>query len=335
MAGYVEAFSDLDHEIHEMVAEDGRVITWITYNGTHDVEFLEIEPTGIRVEVEEFLSFRIAGGEIVDLHWLGNDFDLLRQLGADLPVESSQARKPAEIPSKDRDLAADVNENLRTIIMRMATHVPDAEIRRFASILVASTGIPVPIFNRALIFEALPRDDLRAAVAWLTERDVPFWVTVASPVADAAKDHAAELDLELTDEHPGMALSPLDEIPPNESAATISMVNDSDGLDDFITVFAEVFDLPLESVQQVTPTSLPSDDTIHSFVGRVDGQAVACGQLVQSGEVAGVYTIGVDEAYRREGIGEAMTWEVLRAGRDAGCQVGVLQSPEMAYPLYE
>lgn len=71
MAGYVEAFSDLDHEIHEMVAEDGRVITRITYNGTHDGEFLGIEPTGIRVEVEEFLSFRIAGGEIVDLHWLG------------------------------------------------------------------------------------------------------------------------------------------------------------------------------------------------------------------------------------------------------------------------
>ena len=30
-----------------------------------------------------------------------------------------------------------------------------------------------------------------------------------------------------------------------------------------------------------------------------------------------------------------MTREVLRAGREAGCQVGVLHSSEMGYPLYE
>ena len=53
-----------------------------------------------------------------------------------------------------------------------------------------------------------------------------------------------------------------------------------------------------------------------------------------NGAVAGVYTIGVVEEYRRQGLGEAMTGAVLRAGRDAGCQVGVLQSSEMGYPLY-
>lgn len=51
--------------------------------------------------------------------------------------------------------------------------------------------------------------------------------------------------------------------------------------------------------------------------------------------MAGVYSVGVVEAFRRRGIGEAMTRAVLRAGREAGCRVAVLQSSEMGRPLYE
>jgi steroid delta-isomerase-like uncharacterized protein len=88
MTGYFAVFSDLGHEVHEMVAEADRVMVRITYSGTHDGAFLGIEPTGTRVEVEEFLSFRIADGEIVELHWLGDNLDLLRQLGVDLPIDA-------------------------------------------------------------------------------------------------------------------------------------------------------------------------------------------------------------------------------------------------------
>jgi predicted acetyltransferase len=56
---------------------------------------------------------------------------------------------------------------------------------------------------------------------------------------------------------------------------------------------------------------------------------------MQSGDVAGVYSIGVVEEFRRRGIGDAMSRAVLRAGHEAGCQVGVLQLSEMGYPLYE
>ena len=88
MTGYLAAFSDFGHEVHETVAEDDRVMVRITYSGTHDGAFLGIEPTGTRVEVEEFLSFRIADDGIVELHWLGDDLDLLRQLGVDLPIDA-------------------------------------------------------------------------------------------------------------------------------------------------------------------------------------------------------------------------------------------------------
>lgn len=88
MAGYLEAFSEPGHELHEMVAEDDRVMTRITYSVVHDGELYGIEPTGNRVEVEEFLSFRFADGDITSVDWLGDNLGLLRQLGVDLPIEA-------------------------------------------------------------------------------------------------------------------------------------------------------------------------------------------------------------------------------------------------------
>lgn len=86
MAGYFEALSESGHEIHDLVAEGDTVIVRLTYSGVHDGEFLGIEPTGNRVEVEEYLTFYIEDGAIVDLHSLADNTALLRQLDLELPV---------------------------------------------------------------------------------------------------------------------------------------------------------------------------------------------------------------------------------------------------------
>lgn len=238
-----------------------------------------------------------------------------------------------------RDLVADVNDNLQAPFVKLANQVREGETRQFGPLRGASVGVPVPIYNRIFVFDPPPRDELAAAVAWLTDRDVPFAVTVTEPHVEDLEALAADVGLRRREEdpqtEPGMALPSLDDINPSESEADISIVSDLDELDDFVRVFAEVFDAPSDLVQQVTPATLLTDDTIHLFVGRVDGKAIACGRLVQTGDVAGVYAIGVTEAFRRQGIGKAMTWEVLRVGREAGCQVGGLQSSEMAYPLFQ
>lgn len=86
MAVYDAAFSELGHEVHEIVAEDDWVVVRITIAGVHDGEFLAIEPTGNRIEIEEYLSFRVADGEIVDMNSLADGLALLRQLDIDLPI---------------------------------------------------------------------------------------------------------------------------------------------------------------------------------------------------------------------------------------------------------
>lgn len=87
LLGYREVFPDMEIATHEMVAEDDRVMTRVTYTGTHEAEYLGVEPTGDRVEVQDHLSFRVEDGGIAEMHGLWDRLGLLRQLGVDVPVE--------------------------------------------------------------------------------------------------------------------------------------------------------------------------------------------------------------------------------------------------------
>ncbi|WP_290815388.1 GNAT family N-acetyltransferase [Halovivax sp.] len=226
------------------------------------------------------------------------------------------------------------NRNLRRAFCTLAAETPAGESRRFGPLTAACAGVRAPLFNRVFVFDAPPTDELSAAVAWMAERDVPFWVTVAEPVVEDVAIHLADLDLVQTVEQPGMAMASLDEIPSRDSVAEIAEVTDPDEREDFSTVTASAFGWPPDVVEPVDRAALAADD-VRPFLGSVDGHPAASGLLVRSGDVAGVYSIGVVEEFRRRGIGDAMSRTVLRAGREAGCRVGVLQSSEMGYPLYE
>jgi steroid delta-isomerase-like uncharacterized protein len=75
-------------EIHEIVAEPGRAMSHVTYSYTHDEAEYGVPPTGNRVELEEWFTFRVEDGEIVELHSLANNLSRLRQLGIEIPIGS-------------------------------------------------------------------------------------------------------------------------------------------------------------------------------------------------------------------------------------------------------
>ncbi|WP_435365401.1 GNAT family N-acetyltransferase [Haloarchaeobius sp. DYHT-AS-18] len=234
------------------------------------------------------------------------------------------------------DAVAAANANMAAAFARLSDHTPTGSSRTVGELTAITTGVPVPFFNPVFVFEPPARDDLSRAVSWMAEQDVPFRVTVAEPAVDATNSLAADLGLERTgDPQPGMVLASLDEIPRADDLVDIEVVTDAGGLDAFVAVTAAAFGMPEPVARQVAPESMLADETIEILVGRVDGDPAASGLLVRSGDVAGVYNIGVTEAFRRRGVGEAMTWAVLRAGREAGGTVGALQSSEMGYSVYE
>lgn len=170
----------------------------------------------------------------------------------------------------------------------------------------------------------------------MAQRGAPSRVIVAEPALARTEPITASHGLERADGAlPGMALVSLEEIPRTESSVDIERVTSAEDVEGFAVVVSATFEMPMELAKQIPTESMATDERMAPLLGRVDDEPVACGLLIQSGDVAGVYAICVTEAFRRQGIGESMTWAVLRAGRDTGAEVGVLQSTEMAYSVYE
>ena len=236
--------------------------------------------------------------------------------------------------SQPSDLVAAANKSYKETFLGVGDELSDGNTRQFGSISAVSTGLPVPEYNRAFVFNSPSHDELTTAVSWLRRQDTPFWVTMTASVVEAMGEFSAEFDLAHSHEDPVMALPTLAEVPSRSSSVTILSVTDSATFNEFVTVFTSVFDRSVDVTVRAFRASV-SDENTHLFVGRLEGKAVACGVMLKLDNVAGVYSIGVLEEFRRQSIGRRMTEEALVAGRDAGCQLGVLQSSEMAYGLYE
>ncbi len=81
--GLLEAFPDLEATVHWIVAEDDRVVVFLSIQGTQHGPWLFVhEPTGSVVRTSFMLAFRFDdNGQIVD-QWLGSNFvEMLVQLG--------------------------------------------------------------------------------------------------------------------------------------------------------------------------------------------------------------------------------------------------------------
>ena len=87
-------------------------------------------------------------------------------------------------------------------------------------------------------------------------------------------------------------------------------------------------------VSRLFPPSFVDDPDIRLFVGRLDGRPAGTSIAIRSGPASGVYNVGTLPAARRRGIGTALTWAAVDAGRAWGCDTVVLQATEMALPLY-
>lgn len=79
---YQSAFPDATIEIENLVADGEKVAVRWTATGTHDGEFMGIEPTGNDVEIVGFEINQVEDGQIVASWGLFDGLGLLQQLGA-------------------------------------------------------------------------------------------------------------------------------------------------------------------------------------------------------------------------------------------------------------
>lgn len=233
-------------------------------------------------------------------------------------------------------LVSKANDNYLAAFKTAAEHTKDGAVAKFGTVEATTTGTDIPSFNRIFALTDGERKHLEAAIRWMTDRGDPFWLTTTDEALPAVEAIATSQDLVAVEtSQPGMVLTSLDELPPQTAEVSIDRVTDESDLQAMVDVFIEVFEVPLEPTRDIVSTSTLDDDAYDFFLGRIDEEAVACGQLLTHDGTAGVYSVATVEGYRGRGIGTDVTWEVLRAGRDVGCDIGVLQSSAMGYSVYE
>lgn len=77
-----KGFPDLRVTVEDMVAEDDKVATRVTLEGTHRGDFLDLAPTHKKVKLQGYDFVRLANRRIVE-HWgLADEWDLTQQLGS-------------------------------------------------------------------------------------------------------------------------------------------------------------------------------------------------------------------------------------------------------------
>lgn len=81
-ASLLERFPDFHLVIEEQIAEGDKVVTRVTFQGTHRGEYRGIPATGRRVSYGGVAVDRIQNGKVVEGWHQADDLGLLRQLGA-------------------------------------------------------------------------------------------------------------------------------------------------------------------------------------------------------------------------------------------------------------
>ena len=82
------AFPDMQHSLDPQIAEGDRVVTPLTFRGTHRGELQGIPGSGRRVEIRALNIHRIVGGKIAQAETVADMMALMQQIGA-IPAPGS------------------------------------------------------------------------------------------------------------------------------------------------------------------------------------------------------------------------------------------------------
>jgi hypothetical protein len=200
---------------------------------------------------------------------------------------------------------------------KLVEHSSNGELRSPSPVFTFVTGLPIPLFNGCVVTEPTAEAELDAALVWLDRRRVPYQVSIAEPLAPHLNDVVTVHGLQVAPApYPGMVLHPVPESPDPAPGVTV-VAGTAPGLLDFL------------------PPSFATDSDVRVFTARLDGVPVGNSIAIRTGEVAGVYGVGTRPQARRRGIGTAVSWAAVGAGRAWGCDPIVLQATEMGLPIYE
>lgn len=232
----------------------------------------------------------------------------------------------------ESDLAAGADRNFIASYEKLAEHQPAGEVERFGSVLAFVSGLPISIFNGAVITKRAPPGDVGAAAKWLDKRGWPYrvWVReeLAPEVAPALEaDGFVRKDWVL----PGMTMRP-GPSPPPSPGVTVKAVDEA-AVEEHVAVLVAT-NVPEWIARSMCAASFVADPDCRFFTAYLHGRPAGHSLAIRSGDVSGVYNVGTVSDARKRGVGTAASWAAVEAGREWGCSTVVLQSSDMGFGIY-
>jgi len=233
-----------------------------------------------------------------------------------------------------RHRLADANLLARFELTRRHVGDPRGGAVRFGTVDVLAIGVDAPYFNSVFVADPATRpEDIVAGVEWVEARGLPAMVRVLDELDPVFRPTVEAAGLTAHPEPlPVMALEP---IPPAAAQAPAPP-----GVE-IRTGRSELFDdfhVALESggvIRRVFGPGVIADPDVRVAVAYLDGEPVSCGAAIRSGSTIGVYAVATVDRARRRGIGQAVSWAAIEAGRTAwGGTIAVLQSSEVGLSVY-
>jgi ribosomal protein S18 acetylase RimI-like enzyme len=119
-----------------------------------------------------------------------------------------------------------------------------------------------------------------------------------------------------------------------EANGDVRRVIDAEAIEQHVLVQAAGFDNDPAELRAFMPAQVVASAE-RFYLGYADGVPAATAVMVPTPPDAGIFAVSTDPAYRRRGLGRAVTVAGVRDAAAAGCDLVYLQASEMGYPLYE
>jgi ribosomal protein S18 acetylase RimI-like enzyme len=214
-----------------------------------------------------------------------------------------------------------------------------------ADFILVDSGLPCDTFNavcRARLMPDNASEHIQAVNAYFADVQYPFswWVNPGDEPGNLGQLlinnglHEAETELAM-----GMDLNQLKDDWLLPDGLVIRRVCTKQQLQDFAQIVAANWTPPDEDVVRfydlAAPVLLTEDAPLWLYIGYLGETPVATSELTVGGGVVGLYNICTLMAYRRRGIGYAMTLQPLLEAQSVGFHTAILQASDEGSSVYQ
>ncbi|MDH3212906.1 MAG: GNAT family N-acetyltransferase [Myxococcales bacterium] len=211
------------------------------------------------------------------------------------------------------------------------------EVVENQDVYITCCGVPSAEFNTAFLKTPIRDLDacIRRAARYFGEQKLPYRITVRDGlIADCADGLRAAGYREVA-RMPGMCLRPIRDASKPHPQLCARLVETPEDLAHFQATAFAGFGLPPQAGPQFLTEEFWALPNVSLYLGTVEGRPACTSAVVTTDAVAGIYWVATLEARRGRGLGEAITWEAVKAGIAAGCELASLQASALGRPVYE